>query len=63
MKHFKQLGLRTYDWGGAGHSEEVRSITEFKESFGGTPVIYYNFEQTNGILARLFKCIVKVMGR
>lgn len=63
MKHFKELGLTTYDWGGAGHAEDVIHITEFKESFGGTPVVYYNFEQTIGILAKLFKLLVKILGK
>lgn len=63
MKHFKKLGLEIYDWGGAGHGEEVIHITEFKKSFGGTPVIYYNFEQTNGLMAKAFKLLVKVLGK
>ena len=61
MKHFKKLGKTRYDWGGAGHTEDVIHITEFKESFGGTPVVYYNFEQVNGLLAKLFKLVVKVL--
>jgi len=63
MKHFKKMGLRIYDWGGAGHGEEVIHITEFKESFGGTPVVYYNFEHANGIMAKLFKLLVKLLGK
>ena len=63
MKHFKKIGFTTYDWGGAGHAEDVIHITEFKESFGGTPVVYYNFEQTNGIMAKLFKVLVRILGK
>ena len=59
MKHFKEMGKTRYDWGGAGHTEDVIHITEFKESFGGTPAVYCNFEQVNGIMARLFKLAVK----
>lgn len=61
MKFFKNMGKTRYDWGGAGHTEEVLNITEFKESFGGTPATYYNFEQTNGIAAKLFKLAVKIV--
>ena len=61
MKHFKMQGKKRYDWGGAGRTEDVIHITEFKESFGGTPATYYNFEQVNGFLAKLFKLAVKVL--
>ena len=61
MKYFKSLGKMTYDWGGAGRSEDVIHITEFKESFGGTPVRYYDFEQVNGIMAKAFKLLVKIL--
>ena len=63
MKSFKKLGLETYDWGGAGRGEDVIHITEFKESFGGEEVTQCNFEQVNGILARLFKLLIKVLGK
>ncbi len=53
MLYFKKLGLTTYDWGGAGLEEEVARITEFKESFGGTPRIYYNAEVVQGVLPKL----------
>lgn len=61
MKHFKENGIINYDWGGAGHTEDVIHITEFKESFGGAPVNYCNFEQVNGFAAKLFKLAVKVL--
>lgn len=63
MKYFKNQGKITYDWGGAGKGEDVIHITEFKESFGGTPVKYYDFEQVNGILAKTFKLLVKILGK
>ena len=53
MKYFKNRGLSAYDWGGAGKGEDVASITEFKESFGGEHVTYYEFEQVNGVKARM----------
>ena len=61
MKHFKEIGKTRYDWGGAGHTEDVIHITEFKESFGGTPAVYYSFEQVNGLMAKLFKLAVKIL--
>ncbi|MBO4988565.1 MAG: hypothetical protein J6C63_06960 [Lachnospiraceae bacterium] len=61
MKHFKKQGKTRYDWGGAGHTEDVIHITEFKESFGGAPAVYYSFEQANGLMAQLFKLAVKIL--
>ena len=52
MLYFKQNGIKTYDWGGAGKGEEVKSITEFKASFGGEPKQYYDFTQVNGVKAK-----------
>lgn len=63
MKYLKALGLTTYDWGGAGRGEDVIHITEFKESFGGTPVTYCNYEQVNGILAKTFKWLINILGK
>lgn len=63
MKYMKNLGLTTYDWGGAGRGEDVIHITEFKESFGGTSAVFYNFEEINGLKAKLFKVLVKIMGK
>lgn len=54
MLYAKENGKRTYDWGGAGLREEVKNITEFKESFGGKEAYYYNGVQTNGLMAKLF---------
>lgn len=42
MKYFKRCGIKIYDWGGAGESEEVKTITEFKESFGGEKISVYD---------------------
>ena len=61
MKFYKTIGKKIYDWGGAGLGEDVIHITEFKKSFGGTPVTYYDFEQVNGFAAKLFKFAVKVL--
>jgi len=61
MKYFKNNGLEIYDWGGAGHEEEVIHITEFKKSFGGKEVIQYNYEQANGMIAKAFKLLSKLL--
>jgi len=59
MKFFKAKGLHLYDWGGAGKGEDVASITEFKESFGGCPVTYYDSEQINGLKAEMVSSFSK----
>lgn len=53
MLFFKHKGIAFYDWGGAGESEEVLSITEFKKSFGGEPKTFYNGEEIKGLLPKL----------
>lgn len=45
MLHFKEAGLRLYDWGGlfADESNPARAgINRFKREFGGQPVCTYN---------------------
>lgn len=39
---FKKMGYSTYDWGGISTGEEVKSIAEFKLSFGGDLIEIYN---------------------
>ena len=63
MLWFKEQGKKQYDWGGAGTNEDVESITKFKESFGGTPVTYYNAEETKGILPGMYKGLTGVVGK
>lgn len=53
MLYFKNAGKISYDWGGAGRAEDVINITKFKESFGGTPVTYYDFTEVKGLKAKL----------
>ena len=61
MLFFKERGLTEYDWGGAGKTEDVASITKFKEAFGGVPETDYEFEEVHGILAHMFKFLVNVL--
>lgn len=63
MLWFKEQGKKQYDWGGAGTNEDVESITKFKESFGGTPVTYYNAEETKGILPGMYKGLTGFVGK
>lgn len=45
MRHLRELGVREYDFGGAGRSDDddpkARSIALFKERFGGTLVRHF----------------------
>lgn len=61
MLFFKERGLTEYDWGGAGKTEDVASITKFKEAFGGSPETDYEFEEVHGLLAHMFKFLVGVL--
>ncbi len=63
MLWFKEQGKKQYDWGGAGTGEDVESITKFKESFGGEPVIYYTGEETRGVASRVYKGLTGMAGR
>lgn len=63
MLFFKGIGLKEYDWGGAGKGEEVASITEFKESFGGEAVTYFDGQQINGAKAKLISALSNLKQR
>lgn len=60
MYFFKDNGLAAYDWGGAGRGEDVKSITEFKESFGGEHVTYYDGALKNGFRAKMISALSKM---
>lgn len=53
MLYLKQMGLKIYDWGGAGREDDVISITKFKESFGGKEIYLHNSDVCNGIKAKI----------
>lgn len=61
MLHFKEMGLKTYDWGGAGRTEDVANITEFKLSFGGIGEQTYDHNVYKGLRARLFRFLVDAL--
>lgn len=58
--YFKSIGKEKYDWGGAGKEDDVIEITRFKESFGGQRETQYNFEEKQGVLAKLFGILIKL---
>lgn len=46
MLHFKERGLKVYDFGGIGLDEsdpKIKGINEFKRSFGGSLITEYNY--------------------
>ena len=60
MIYFKQIGKAIYDWGGAGETEEVKSITEFKKSFGGVATRFYDFTVVNGTKANMITLLSNI---
>ena len=42
MTYFKELGYKTYDWGGISSFEDPNGIDQFKMSFGGKHITYYD---------------------
>ena len=62
MLYFKNAGKSTYDWGGAGLSDEVKAITEFKASFGGEELYYYDCEDLVGTMAHAVKGLINLIG-
>ncbi len=62
MMYFKEMGKTVYDWGGAGLQEEVKSITDFKESFGGEELYYYDCEDAVGLRAEAVKGVIDLIG-
>lgn len=61
MLHFKEMGLKLYDWGGAGKADDVANITEFKESFGGYAQTSYDHTVYRGFKAGLFDLLVRAL--
>lgn len=63
MLFFKKMGKEQYDWGGAGESGDVESITKFKESFGGEKAVFYNGEEVRGAMPKLYHAAAELIGR
>lgn len=60
MLALKRIGFKLYDWGGAGHSQEVENITKFKQSFGGRPMIYYSDIEYHGIFPSIYHMLANI---
>ncbi|MGH8736440.1 MAG: GNAT family N-acetyltransferase [Burkholderiales bacterium] len=57
MLHFKQLGIRRYDWGGLFEDESEpgnAGINRFKKDFGGQPVRSYECVQPVTLKGRIY---------
>lgn len=63
MLMFKKQGVQIYDWGGAGTADDVKHITEFKASFGGTPKNYFEYYEVKGVRAKMFVLLAKILHR
>lgn len=61
MIYLKEQGIKTMDWGGAGESEDVARITDFKASFGGEVANYYNGTEITGIKAVLATKLLSIL--
>lgn len=62
MEYFREKGILTYDWGGAGLSEDVKAITGFKEGFGGKEHYYYDSREALGIKAAAVEGLIDFIG-
>lgn len=62
MMYFKNLGLKTYDWGGISDFENPNGIDVFKMKFGGEKVTYYNLYMGCSLLGKLAILVLKRKG-
>lgn len=54
---FKNARFEQYDWGGAGETPEVISITRFKQSFGGDSFVRYHALVCHRMIARFVRVL------
>lgn len=59
MLYLKEIGYTTYDWGGYSDDEEVKSISDFKLSFGGEKRTVYTVFYATSLAGRLISGVVK----
>ena len=59
MMEFKTLGYRVYDWGGYSETEEFKSISDFKMSFGGEKKTVYTLFYATSLIGKLTSGLVK----
>ena len=66
MLHFKQLGLRCYDWGGVFEDEsnaERVGVNTFKREFGGNPVRTFNCTLAVTLKGRVYLALRNISDR
>lgn len=60
IKYFKRNGVNIYDFGGCSDSDEkARSISRFKNRFGGTTFDYVGFIKINNVLKNILFTFIK----
>lgn len=63
IKMFKEKGIINYDFGGISSFEKPNGIDQFKMSFGGEQIEYYNIKLINSFKAKLYSFTRKILGR
>lgn len=63
IRYFKKKGLLCYDWGGISNFENPNGIDEFKLSFGGDKLIYYNITAGKTVIGKLAVVAMKILGK
>lgn len=59
--HFKRRSLYMYDFGGLSKRGELRSIDEFKESFGGREIVEYNRTRGVTLKGKIAVCLLALV--
>ena len=59
IKHFKEIGCNTYEWGGINSVDSPNGIAKFKMGFGGKVNTYYNYTVANSPLGCAYVWMVK----
>lgn len=58
IKMFKNMGIRTYDWGGIANPENPNGIDSFKMGFAGKCIEYNNYIIGNDVIGKI---VVKLL--
>lgn len=62
--HFRQLGVKIYDWGGVFAFDSDNGIDQFKAAFGGCPHDYYHTAPfANSFIGKLALMVYKILPR
>ena len=63
IKYFKKNGLTNYDFGGIMSFENPSGIDEFKMSFPGEKIVYYNYEYSNTFKGKMYLLLKKIYSK